>query len=150
MNKNLNEQALVQLRNVFFFIIAAGLGFIFVIAPPYIKPAGEVVFYDAPLFPMIATAIKNFSIFPTTILLTIAGIIVGYLKPEIWWLLGLATVILFPIASISEMVLYPTTHNLWPLELLIYGIMSIPPIIGAFLGSKLRNRNRVQNSSAGA
>jgi hypothetical protein len=144
------EKRVLQLRNVFFFIIAAVLGFISIIVPPYIKPGDKLVFYDPPLFPIFATAIKNFSIFPTTILLTIAGIIVGYLKPEIWWLLGLATVILFPIASISEMVLYPATHNLWPLELLIYGIMSIPPIIGAFLGSKLRNRNRVQNNSAGA
>jgi hypothetical protein len=89
---------------------------------------------------MIATAIKNLSIFPTTALLTIAGFILGYLRPEIWWLLGFATIMLFPIAAICEMVLYPTTHTLWPVEFLMYGILSIPPMIGAFLGSKLKNK----------
>jgi hypothetical protein len=136
------EKRVLQLRNVFFFIIAAVLGFISIILPPYIKHGGKVVFYDAPLFPIIATAIKNLSIFPTTVLLTIAGFIVGYLKSEIWWLLGFATIMLFPLAAVCEMVLYPTTHTLWPVEMLLYGLLSIPPIIGAFLGSKLKSKIR--------
>jgi len=140
MTKNLKEARALQLINVLFFIVAAVLGSLSIILPPYISPGKKVVFYDAPLFPIIATAIKNLSIFPTTLLLLIAGFIVGYLKSDIWWLLGFATVILFPIAAISEMILYPTTHNLWPLELLVYGILSIPPIIGALLGSKLKKR----------
>lgn len=140
MTKNLKEARVLQLTNVFFFIVAAVLGSLSIILPPYISPGKKVVFYDAPLFPIIATAIKNLSIFPTTLLLLIAGFIVGYLKSDMWWLLGFATVILFPIAAISEMILYPTTHNLWPLELLVYGILSIPPIIGALLGAKLKKR----------
>jgi len=140
MTKNLKDARGLQLTNVLFFIVAAVLGSLSIILTPYITPGRKVVFYDAPLFLIIATAIKNLSIFPTTLLLLIAGFIVGYLKSEMWWLLGFATVILFPIASISEMVLYPTTHNLWPLEFLVYGILSIPPLIGALLGSKLKNK----------
>ena len=140
MTKNLKKGRLLQVTNVFVFIIAGALGFLSIILPPYISPGKKVVFYDAPLFPIIATAIKNLSIFPTAFFLLIAGFIVGYLKSDMWWIVGIATVILFPLAAISEMILYPTTHNLWPLELLVYGILSIPPIIGALLGSKLKKR----------
>ena len=45
--------------------------------------------------------------------------------------------VLFPIASIAEMILYPTSHNLWPLEFFVYGILSIPAVVGALIGSKL-------------
>jgi uncharacterized membrane protein YfcA len=38
------------------------------------------------------------------------------------------------------MILYPTTHNLWPIEFFVYGILSIPSFIGALIGSKLTNR----------
>ena len=140
MTKNLKEPRVLQTTNVCFFIVAAVLGFLSIILPPYITPGKKVVFYDAPLFPLIATAIKNLSILPTTLLLMITGCIMGYLKSEIWWLLGFSTIILFPIASTSEMILYPTTHNLWPLEFLVYGILSIPPLIGALFGSKLKNK----------
>jgi hypothetical protein len=136
------EKRVLQLRNVVFFIIAAVLGFTSIIVPAYIKPGDKLVFYDAPLFPIFATAIKNLSIFPTAVLLIIAGFIVGYLKSEIWWLLGFATIMLFPVAAVCEMVLYPKTHNLWPVEMLLYGILSIPPIIGALLGSRLKSKMR--------
>ncbi len=142
MTENPKDASGPQLTNVLFFIVAAVLGSLSIILPPYITPGRKVVFYDAPLFPIIATAIKNLSIFPTTLLLLIAGFIVGYLKSEKWWVLGFATVIFFPIAAISEMILYPNTHNLWPLEFLVYGILSIPPLIGALIASKLRKRIR--------
>ena len=120
-------------------IVAAVLGFISIISPPYLIPGKEVVFYEASLFSFIQTAIKKLSILPTTVLLILSGGFVGYLKPEKWRLLGFSTILLFPIASISEMFLYPTTHNLWPLEFLVYGVLSIPPLIGALIGSKLKN-----------
>jgi hypothetical protein len=138
MNDYLNKQE-VKLSNFFFFITASVLGFISISLPPYFTAHGKSVIYDAPLFPILATAIKNLSILPTVVLLIISGFIMGYLKPRIWWLLGLATVMLFPAAAICEMVLYPTTHNLWPVELLVYGMLSIPSMLGALVGSKLRD-----------
>ena len=120
-------------------IVAAVLGFISITSPPYIIPGRKVVLYEASLFPFIRTAIENLSILPTTVLLILSGGIVGYLKPEKWGLLGFSTIVLFPIASITEMILCPTTHNLWPIEFFVYCILSIPALVGALIGSKLKN-----------
>ena len=119
--------------------VAAVLGFISVTCPPYIIPGKKVVSYEGSLFAFIQTAIENLSILPTTILLTLSGCFVGYLKPEKWALWGFSTIILFPIAAITEMILHPTSHNLWPIEFFIYCILSIPAIVGALIGSKLEN-----------
>src|SRR5574341_71957 len=99
MTNNRKEAEAPKVTTVFSFIIAAALGSLSIILPPYVSPGKTVVFYDAPLFPIIATAIKNLSILPTMLLLLVTGIVVGYLKPRLWWLLGFASVILFPIAA---------------------------------------------------
>ena len=137
MAKNPNEARVPQSNLVGVVIIAAVLGFISITSLPYIIPGKKVVSYEASLFTFIQTAIENLSILPTTSLLILSGGFVGYLKPENWRLLGFSTIVLFPIASIFEMFLNPTTHNLWPLEFLVYGVLSIPPLIGALLGSKI-------------
>lgn len=139
MVKNPKEARVPQSNLVGVVIAAAVLGFISITSPPYIIPGKEVVFYEAPLFPFIQTAIENLSILPTTVLLILSGGFVGYLKPEKWGLLGFSTIVLFPIASITEMILYPTTHNLWPIEFFVYCILSIPALVGALIGSKLKN-----------
>ena len=139
MAKDPTESRVPQLNLVGVVIVAAVLGFISITSPPYIIPGKEVVIYDASPFAFIQTAIENLSILPTTVLLILSGSFVGYLKPENWRLLGFSTIVLFPIASITEMILYPMTHNLWPLEFLVYGVLSIPPLIGALIGSKLKN-----------
>jgi hypothetical protein len=139
MAKNPKEARVPQLNLVGVVIIAAVLGFISITSPPYIILGKKVVYYEDPLFPFIRTAIENLSLLPTTGLLILSGGIVGYLKPEKWGLLGFSTIVLFPLASITEMILYPTTHNLWPIEFFVYCILSIPAIVGALIGSKLKS-----------
>ena len=139
MAKNPKEARVPQLNLVGVIIVAAVLGFISITSVPYIIPGKKVVLYEAPLFPFIQTAIENLSILPTTGLLILSGGIVGYLKPEKWGLLGFSTIVLFPLASIAEMILYPTTHNLWPLEFFVYCMLSIPALVGALIGSRLKN-----------
>ena len=36
--------------------------------------------------------------------------------------LGFSTIVLFPIASIAELIVDPTSHNLWPLEFFIWHV----------------------------
>ena len=139
MAENPTETRVPQSNLVSVVIVAAVLGFISITCPPYIIPGKKVVSYEATLFGFIQTAIENLSILPTTILLMLSGCFVGYLKPEKWALLGFSTIILFPIVSITEMILHPTTHNLWPIEFFVYCILSIPAIVGALIGSKLKN-----------
>ena len=139
MAKNPKE-ARVSLSNlVGVGIVAVVLGFISITCPPYIIPGRNGVDYEPSLFDFIQTAIENLSILPTTVLLMLSGGFVGYLKPDKWALLGFSTIVLFPIASITEMILYPTTHNLWPIEFLVYCILSIPALLGAWIASKMKN-----------
>ena len=138
MAKNPNEARVPQSNLGGVVIVAAVLGFISITSPPYIIPGKKVVDYEASLFAFIETAIENLSILPTTVLLILTGGFVGYLKPEKWRLLGFSTIALFPIASITEMILHPTTDNLWPIEFFVYCILSIPALIGALISSKVK------------
>jgi hypothetical protein len=121
-------------------ILAPILGFIFIVIPPYLIPGGIRAKSNAPLFPIIATAIQNLRFSPTIISLLITGCILGFLRPHIWWLLGLLTMILFPVAAILEMQVAPTSHNLWPFEFFFYGLFDIIAFVGAFIGSRIKNK----------
>ena len=138
MAQNQHEGQVPQLNLLVVILVAAVLGFISIACVPYIIPGKKIVFYEGGLFPFIQTAIENLSILPTASLLVVSGGIVGYLKPERWMLLGFSTIVPFPIASVLEMILYPTSHNLWPIEFLMYCVLSIPPVLGAFIGSRLK------------
>jgi hypothetical protein len=50
------------------------------------------------------------------------------------FLLGIATVALLPILAIAEMSVSSATHNLWPLEFIIYGVISLCAFAGAITG----------------
>jgi hypothetical protein len=39
---------------------------------------------------------------------------------------------IFPLAAIYEMIIDSSSHNLFPLELILYTFLTIPSIIGAF------------------
>ncbi len=39
--------------------------------------------------------------------------------------------ILFPLATICEMIFETNSHNLFPIEIMIYAIFTIPAILGA-------------------
>ena len=49
------------------------------------------------------------------------------------WKIGLMSMALFPIAAICEMIVEPSSHNMFPFEFIIYGLITIPAIIGAYL-----------------
>jgi hypothetical protein len=121
-------------------ILAPILGFIFIVLPPYLIPGGIRAKSNAPLFPVIATAIENLKFFPTIVSLLIAGCILGFLRPHIWWILGLLTMSLFPIAAILEMQVAPTSHNLWPFEFISYGVFDFIAFVGAFIGSRIKTK----------
>jgi len=126
------------------FILASILGFFAVVLPPYVIPNGIRVTRDAPLFPIIATASANFALIPTIILLFIIGCILGFIRSHIWWLLGLSTMALFPVADILEMLVAPTSHNLWPIQFILDAVLSTPAIFGAFIGSRIKNKMKAR------
>jgi hypothetical protein len=119
-------------------VLAAVMGFVSVVLPPYLIPDGIKQRHEAPLFPVIATASANFAFFPSALALFFSGFILGFIRPHIWWILGLSTMLLFPIADMLETLVAPTSHNLWPFQVFFDVILSTPAILGAFLGRVVR------------
>ena len=62
------------------------------------------------------------------------GALGGRLLPRKAWLAGLGTVALFPVAIAIEIACEPTSHNLLPFEILIYGPLAAAGLAGAYAG----------------
>lgn len=56
--------------------------------------------------------------------------------------LGPLTLLLLPVLSLIEMRMYPTTHNLWPFEWMIYGVYTLLPMVGAGVGRWMQLNER--------
>lgn len=117
------------------FVLAAILGLLSIIIPPLLTP--QTQYYDSPLFPLIGTGIENLSLNGISFLF-LSGIVLGFLCPKRAWLWGLGTMFLFPVLAFAEMIADPYSHNLWPFEFIIYGLMTIPGIGGAYTGIWVR------------
>src|SRR6266478_5815882 len=102
---------------LFTFAVAALLGLLAIVAPVWILDLRR---YTAPLFPLIRSGVEELSLL-TLVFLFCAGFLVGCFGVGHPLLLGIATVALLPVAAIAEMSVSSITHNLWPLEFLIYG-----------------------------
>src|SRR5436309_14031759 len=101
--------------------VAALLGLIAIVAPVSILDLRR---YTAPLFPLIRSGVEGMSLL-TLVFLFCAGFLVGCFGVGHPILIGIATVALLPILAIAEMSISSTTHNLWPLEFIIYGAISL-------------------------
>jgi hypothetical protein len=134
------------------FAIGAALGIISVIIPPLWIV--DVKAYESPLFPMLRTGIEGMSGW-SFLFLFLSGMFLGaiypkrepfygtffgiiYSKYELLW--GFSTMSLFPILAFMEMMKDPYSHNLWPIEFVIYGFTTIPGIIGAYIGAFIRKK----------
>ena len=64
-----------------------------------------------------------------------AGTIAGVVARGRPVLGGLASVALLPVATLVAVVLDPSSHNLWPLEIVLYLLLALPAIGAAALAS---------------
>jgi hypothetical protein len=127
-----------SIMNTLVWCLAAAVGgMLCIILPPYLIPGGIQTVYTESLFPAFATAWENLTILPTLGCFFGLGFLLGLAHPSRWLLLGCATIAAPPILAICEMIVSPTSHNLWPLEFLLYGVVNSPSLLGAFLGSRL-------------
>ncbi|HWL94554.1 MAG TPA: hypothetical protein VNT79_13610, partial [Phycisphaerae bacterium] len=93
--------------------------------------------HDAPLFPLVRTAIEGLSAL-AFVFLFISGLILGALCPKHPVRLGLCTMAAFPLLAFAEMVTDSTSHNLWPIEFVMYGVMSLAAVCGAYIARSAR------------
>lgn len=120
------------------FVGAALLGLGAVILPVWMLSLRP---YTAPLFPLVRTAVEGMS-WLTFVFLLVSGLLLGLLGKGHPFLLGVTTMALLPLLAIAEMVVAPTSHNLWPLEFAMYGFISLSAVLGAYLGRYVQKRVR--------
>ena len=117
------------------FISIAILGMGSMILPLFFLE--DIKHYDSPLFPLIRTAIEGLSMYSLGFLI-FSGFIVKLFSDESSWKIGLMGMVLFPLAAICEMIVDLSSHSIFPIEFILYGIYSIPIIIGAYLSQSIR------------
>ncbi len=92
----------------------------------------------SPLFPAVARGIEGLNARSVALLIG-AGFIPGALGKAHPLLIGLATMALFPIMSVADVVVDGTSHNLLPFEWAIYCVLTCPGILGAFVGRRFKH-----------
>jgi hypothetical protein len=121
-------------------VVGSLLGLASVIIP-YVLVHGLAGEYTSPLFPLLRNAWEKLEVVTTGVLSLFAGVVLGYVQPKHWFVLGGSTVSLLLLAAIAEMAKDPQSHNLWPIEFLLYlVVVGAPAIFGAFMGSLVRVR----------
>jgi hypothetical protein len=70
--------------------------------------------------------------------LVLVGFGCGVAVPRRVWIAGLASMSLLPVMAIVGAVRDTTSHNLLGLEFVMYGILSLPAMLGGALGKMVR------------
>ena len=118
----------MKLKNVSALIAISILGMLSIILPVFIL--ADLKPYESPLFPLIRTGIEGISIYSLSFLF-LSGFIVKLFSNIPFWKIGLMSMVLFPLATICEMIADSSSHNMFPFEFIFYGIYTMPAIIGA-------------------
>lgn len=129
MNESKGQAAERPHAFAFWVVFAAFLGFLAVLLPPYLQSREVPPFR---FFEAVTYAIEK-QTFWTLILLFGAGLLIGWRSPRYWPLKCCATMASFPLIAIVDMMLHPTSHNLWPFEFAIYVAETIPALAGGAL-----------------
>jgi hypothetical protein len=128
-------------RQLTLFMALGAVAGIFSVIAPYVLLHGFTGEYQSPLFPLLRNAWEELEVVPTVVLLVGAGVGLGFMCPKHWLILGASTAFLFPLAAVLEMAKDPRSHNLWPLEFVLYiVVVAGPAILGALVGSMIRGR----------
>lgn len=89
--------------------------------------------YESSLFPMIRAGVEGISLWSFGFLF-LSGFSMKFFSKLSAWKIGLLTMALFPVLALVEITFVDSTsHNLLPFEFILYGLYTIPGIIGAFV-----------------
>lgn len=125
------------------FFLALTLGYAAWVLPATIIPGTEEV--EIPFGISTLTDIarsRNYSILS----LFISGVILGFLDPRGGPLWAMATMLLVLVFATIEGLFGFSAHNLFGIEIIMYGIFTIPAVFGAFLVKILVRLKRARAS----
>lgn len=115
-------------------VVIAALGLACILLPVILSP--PVRLRPAPLFPLLREAVEGMTWVPIA-LLVVLGLLGGLLTRLPTFLIAPASIASLPAAAIAEMYVQATSHNLWPIEFLVYFLLSVPVMLAALLGRVL-------------
>ena len=128
---------------VLWVIVAAVAAIGCVVLPPYlVRGSVEHSAYGWPLFPWFAVAYANLRVLSTMCCFFGLGIALGIAQPRWWPLLCLSAlgspIVLNGINMVHDWTRHPTSHNLWPFEVVAFVFICSPVLVGGLLGFLLR------------
>ena len=137
----------MKLTNVSTLVVISILGMLSIILPVFIL--GDLKPYDSPLFPLIRTGIEGISKF-SLFFLFLSGFLIKFFSDLSVWKIGLASMMLFPLAAFLEMTVDNSSHNMFPIEFIFYAIYTLPSVLGASVSQIIKKINFKRGcSSAG-
>lgn len=125
----------MKFNSTFALVTIAVLGMISILVPVYILE--NLRQYDAPLFPTIRTGIEGISGYSFLFLL-LSGFIVKLFSDVEPWKIGLMNMVLFPIATICEMIYDSSSHSMFPFEFIFYALYTLPAMVGALISQGIK------------
>lgn len=89
---------------------------------------------------LIRDAVEEMGV-STIALLFGSGVLIGWFwSRPVSLLCAVTTVAWLPVVSMIDMMTDATSHNLWPFEFILYGVLSLVPLGGSLLGAQLAKR----------
>jgi hypothetical protein len=140
MELNLKKDIYKKRAEIVSLILSPLLGFLAFVLPVAMTKGVELEKNGSILILFINSIYENVLIIPTAILLFICGVILGAISRRFRWLNGIMTILIFPAVALYEMLVSPTSHNLWPLEFIICSLFSMPAILGSYIGNRIVRR----------
>ena len=134
---------------IFILILSPFLGFLAFFLPVLFKEGIEITGKRIDFLSIIKNTFENAVFFPTVVLLSIIGFLLGFAIPRFWFFVGFSIILVFPITAVYEMNISPSSHNLWPFEFFFYGLFCIPSIFGSFLGREWKKRGEERKQKNG-
>ena len=129
-------------------ILSPLLGFLAFLLPELIKEGFNVNEQGNTILSVVEYTVKNLVILPTLVLLILIGVVLGLFGRDYWLPCGLLTVALYPLVALYEIAISTSSQTLLPFEFMIYFFLSIPGIMGAFIGWKISCRLKNSNKNS--
>jgi hypothetical protein len=111
--------------------ILAVVGVVALIVPTLFVPDPG---YPAPLFPILRSAVEDMSAARLVwlgVVGGVAGLVFRALPPLV---VGMSMLSLIPVSVMAEIMVDGGSHNLWPLEFVMYAMIALAPAVGAAAG----------------
>jgi hypothetical protein len=117
-------------------LLAPVLGVMSLVLPVWIHGLpGEPT---SPLFPILASGIEHMSALTLLLLFLSGAILGGAFRHPASWVASIAVMAAMPVVIVADVLVDPTSHNLFPVELVIYGVLSVLALVGALVAAKVR------------